>query len=93
MASFEAKIGWEWLRKRENKNYRADQFLPNSLWRIPKKIGKKFKKLKNTIMVSFQAKISWKSPRKNENKNYHSDPFLSDAQQKISNEQQKNSKN
>ena len=80
MASFEAKIGWEWLRKRENKNYRADQFLPNSLWRIPKKIGKKFKKLKNTIMVSFQAKISWKSPRKNENKNYHSDQFLPDPE-------------
>ena len=80
MASFEAKIGWEWLRKRENKNYRADQFLPNSLWRIPKKIGKKFKKLKNTIMASFQAKIGWEWPRKRENKNYHSDQFLPDPE-------------
>ena len=28
------------------------------------KIAKKFKNLKNTIMVSFQAKIDWKRPRK-----------------------------
>ena len=27
MASFQAKISWERLRKRENKNYRSDQFL------------------------------------------------------------------
>ena len=27
MASFEAKIGWERLRKRENKNYRSVSFL------------------------------------------------------------------
>ena len=78
MASFEAKIGWEWLRKRENKNYRADQFLPNSLWRIPKKIGKKFKKLKNTIIPSFDAKTSWESLKKSENKNYRSNQFLPD---------------
>ena len=30
MASFQAKIGWEWPRKRENKNYRSNQFLPDS---------------------------------------------------------------
>ena len=41
-----------------------------------KKIAKKFKKLKNTIMASFQANIGWKRPRKRENKNYRSDPFL-----------------
>ena len=29
MASFQARIGWERLRKRENKNYRSDQFLPD----------------------------------------------------------------
>ena len=28
-----------------------------------KKIAKKFKKLKNTIMASFQAKIGWKRQR------------------------------
>ena len=44
-----------------------------------KKIAKKFKKLKNTIMASFQAKIFWKMPRKRENKNYRLVPFLPDA--------------
>ena len=31
MASFQAKTGWERPRKRENKNYPSDQFLPDSL--------------------------------------------------------------
>ena len=31
-------------------------------------MGKKFKKLENTIMASVQAKIDWKRPRKRENK-------------------------
>ena len=30
MASFQAKIGWERLRKRENKNYRSVLFLPDA---------------------------------------------------------------
>ena len=29
MASFQAKIGWERLRKRENKNNRSDGFQPD----------------------------------------------------------------
>ena len=37
MASFEAKIGWKRLRKRENKNYRFVPFLPYGLEKIPKK--------------------------------------------------------
>ena len=44
-----------------------------------KKIVKKLKKLKNTIMYSFQAKIGWKKMRKGENKNYRSVSFLLDA--------------
>ena len=28
MASFQAKIGWKWKRKRENKNYHPVWFLP-----------------------------------------------------------------
>ena len=44
-----------------------------------KKIAKKLKKLKNTVMASFEAKIGWKMPSKRENKNYRSDPFLHDA--------------
>ena len=29
MTSFQTRTGWERLRKRENKNYRSDQFLPD----------------------------------------------------------------
>ena len=79
MASFQAKIGWKRLRKKENKNYISVTFLPDWLEKILKKIAKKFKKLRNTIMDSFQAKIGWKRMRKSENKNYRSVPFLPDA--------------
>ena len=44
-----------------------------------KKIAKKIKKLKNTIVASIQAKIGWKRLRKSENKNYRSVPFLPNA--------------
>ena len=44
-----------------------------------KKIAKKFKNLKNTIMASFQAKIGWKMMKKRENKNYHYISFLPEA--------------
>ena len=30
MASFQAKIGWKMLRKRENNNYRSVTFLPDA---------------------------------------------------------------
>ena len=48
-----------------------------------KKIGKKFKQLKNTIMSSLQAKIGWKRQRKRENKNFRFVPFLPDCLKKI----------
>ena len=67
------------MRNIENKNYRFVSFLPHA----QKKIPKKFKKLKNTIVDSFQAKIDWRGMRKRENNNYTSVTFLSDAQQKI----------
>ena len=75
MASFQAKIGWKRLRKRENNNYHSvptRRVKENS-----KKIVKKFKKLKNTIMASFQVKIGWKRMRKREIKiiiTFHSCP-------------------
>ena len=72
MASFQAKIGWKMLRKRENKNYRFVSFLPNAQQKIPKK-------LKNTIVDTFQAKIDWRMMRKRENKNYSSVTFISNA--------------
>ena len=67
------------MRNTENKNYRFVSFLPDA----QKKIPKKFKKLKNTIVDSFKAKIDWRTMRKRENKNYSSVTFLSDAKQKI----------
>ena len=54
MGSFPGKIGWGRMRKKENKNYRSvptRRVIENS-----KKIAKKFKKLKNTVMTSFEAK-------------------------------------
>ena len=79
MASFQAKIGWKRLRKRENKNYRSVSFLPDRQEKIPKKVAKTFKKLKNTITSLFQAKIGWKRQRNRENKNYRSFPFLQEG--------------
>ena len=35
--SFQAKIGWKRLRKRENKNYRSVQFQTNAQEKITKK--------------------------------------------------------
>ena len=57
MASLQAKLSWERLRKREKKSF---QQVPT--WPVIenfKKIVKKFKNLENTIMASFQAKICW----------------------------------
>ena len=50
------------MRKRESKNYSFVPSLPEAKLNIPKKIEKKIKKLKNTIMASFQAKIGWEIP-------------------------------
>ena len=43
-----------------------------------KKIEKKFRKFKNTIVASFQAIIGWNRRRNRENKNYHSVSFQPD---------------
>ena len=43
MASFQAKLGWKRLRKRENKNYPSVPFLPDSSQKIPKKWQKNSK--------------------------------------------------
>ena len=53
MASFQAKIGWKWMRKSESKNYQSvptRSGIENS-----KKIVKNFKKLKNTILAFFSS--------------------------------------
>ena len=51
----------------ENKNYHFVSFLPDAQKKIPKKI----KKLKNTIVDSFQDKIDWRRMRKREKKSIH----------------------
>ena len=43
MASFQGKIGWKRLRKRENKSYRHIPFLPNAYEEITKKQQKNSK--------------------------------------------------
>ena len=61
MKSFQAKVGWKMMGKRENKKL-SFRFVPTRcVIENSKKIRKKFKKLKNTI--SFQAKIGWKRTR------------------------------
>ena len=37
MASFQAKIGWKRMKKRENKNYHSVPFLPDAKLKILKK--------------------------------------------------------
>ena len=93
MNSFQAKIGWKRMRKSENKNYCSVPFRSRREIEISKKIAKKFRKFKNTIIASFQSKIGRKRPRKTKNKNYRSVSFLPGAKQKIKKKQQKNSKN
>ena len=77
--SFQAEIGRRRPRKTENKSYRSVSFLSCTKQKIKKKIAKKFKKLKNTIMASFLYKIGWKRPRKIENKSQRSVSFLPGA--------------
>ena len=93
MNSFQTKISWKRMRKRENKNYRSVPFLPDTKQNFPKEQQKNFRKLKNTIMASFQSKIGWRRPRKTENNNHRSVSFLPGAKQQIKKKQQKNSKN
>ena len=64
------------MRKRENKNYSFVPSVPEAQLKIPKKITKNFKKLKNASMASFKARIGWKRPRKKKIKYYRSVSFL-----------------
>ena len=60
MDSFQAKIGWNSLRNRENNNYRSVPF--RSYQMHNGKFQKNSKKIRNiekiNIMASFQAEIS-----------------------------------
>ena len=63
MNSFQAKIGWKRMGKRENKKL-SFRFVPTRcVIENSKKITKKLQKL---IINSFQAKLGWKRMRKRE---------------------------
>ena len=75
MNSFQAKIGWKRMEKRENKKL-SFRFVPTRcIIENSKKITKKFKKLKNTTMASFKAIIGSKRMRNRKNKNFRSVSF------------------
>ena len=92
MVSCLAKIGLKMSRKREINNYRSVPFLPDAKQKIPKKLQKNSKILKNTIMASLQAKIGWKWMRNRENKNYPYVSFCSVPTRRIIENSKKNSK-
>ena len=79
MDSFQAKIGWKRMGKRENKKLSFRFVSTRCITENFIKIAKKFKKLNNTVMTSFHTKIGWKSLRKGENINYRSVLFQPDA--------------
>ena len=80
MNSFQAKIGWKRMRKREIKIIIPFRSVPTRcVIENSKKIAKKFTKFKNTIVASFQAIIGRNRMRNRENKNYRSVSFLPDT--------------
>ena len=83
MASFQAKIGWKRLRKREIIKIIVPFLSYPTYNRKFQQNRKKFKKLKNTNMASLQAKICSKMQRRRENKNFRSISFQLEVQQKI----------
>ena len=70
MASFQTKIGWKRMRKRENNKYRFVSFRTYPIRnRKFQKNSKKIQKIKKkNIMASFQAKIGCERLRKREKK-------------------------
>ena len=53
MASLQAKIGWKWMRNRENKNYHYVSFQPDARNRKFQKKSKKIQKIKKYRYVFF----------------------------------------
>ena len=56
MASFQAKIGWKWMKNRENKNYHYVSFQPDAQQKIPKKQQKNSKNQKIPLCIVFKPK-------------------------------------
>ena len=81
MALLQDKVGLKRPGKKERKKKLSFRSVPTRrVIENSEKIAKKFKKLKNSVMVLFQAKVGRKRPGKRENRNYRSVPFLPDAQ-------------
>ena len=65
MNSIQAKIGWKKMRKRKIKIIVPLRPVPTRcVIENSKRMAKKFKKLKNTIVAPFQAKIGRKEAAK-----------------------------
>ena len=78
MASFQAKIGWKMLRKRENKNivsFRSYQMRNRKL----KKNNKNFQKIKKYHYEFISSQNRLEKDAKERKKNYHSVHFLPDS--------------
>ena len=56
MASFQAKIGFKTLTKKENKNFRFVSFLPNGQYKIPRKQQNNSKNSKIPLQLHFEPK-------------------------------------
>ena len=56
MASFQAKIGWKRMRKRENKNCLSVPFQPDGKYKIPEKEKKNQKIKKIPLWLHFKQK-------------------------------------
>ena len=79
MASLKAKNRLK-KAKKDGKQKLLFLFVPTQpLIENFKKIEKKFRKFKNTIVASFKAIMGWNRPRNRKNKNYHSDSFQPDS--------------
>ena len=80
MASLQAKMGGERLRKREKKKF----IVPiTSYLTRNRKFKKKQQKIKKHRYGSFQAKTGWERPSQRGKRNYRSDQFLPDQEQQI----------
>ena len=54
MASLQAKIGWKWMKNRENKNYHYVSFQPDEQQKIQKN-NRKIQKIKKYRSVFFSS--------------------------------------
>ena len=79
MKSFQAKVGWKGMGKRENKKL-SFRFVPTRcVIENSKKITKKFKKLKNYHYEFISSQNRLEKDEKDRDKNFRSVSFLPNA--------------